>query len=70
MVFRGRKSCTMYARMALVISFDFMEDSLLFSAMLHGLTVETTKIILFYFYYSRDHLYEIKAIKLHRDAFI
>lgn len=45
MVFRGRKSCTMYARMAQVISFDFMEDSLLFSAMLHGLTVETTKII-------------------------
>jgi hypothetical protein len=46
MVLRGRKSCTMNARMALVMSFDLAEDSLHFSAMLHGFTlaVATTMI--------------------------
>ena len=32
-----QRSCTIYARMALIISFDRTEDSLYFSAMLHGL---------------------------------
>ena len=57
MVFRGRKSCTMYARMALVISFDFIEDSLLFFSNAPWVNSRNYKIIWFFLLFTWSSLW-------------